>query len=401
MSAPGLTSSIRAEGFQNLQLNAGIFLANFDLTTILDTLDLRQAIQAEIESGDKLLGMTTGGGVFTLKREPRSPDVDGRRCRFKGDEFVDSMDAMITSTLIEIVPENWRRVFGTAFQSDDDPDDGHDVYSIGTAIVSTSYVNRLTWVGDLADGRLVAIELPNVLNLADIKFTFKDKAEGQLPFEMHAHQNAVNVYDRAPLNIVFFDGEYPTFWYTNSADPANPVFIYPGQAVKGRYEQFRIEYELTQVASETDPNLMPITPIASCCLTIEYPDQHSLSRHIDFPDTVHYYGEGTNRVYCQEAATIFDLAKGTRTIKWLLIQSYNGQPLPAHWVCDRDLEEDGTPPIGSQVAVQLETPIVEPIGEDSESYPMPTPSDTYRIAYIAYYGSSSNGVIEIRLQENR
>lgn len=400
MSAPGLTSSIRKEGFQSLQLNAGMFLANFDLSSLLDTLDLRQAIQAEIDSGDKLLGMTTGGGVFTLKREPRNPDVDGRRCRFKGDEFIDSLDAMITSTLIEIVPENWQRVFGTAFQNDEDPDDGHDVYSIGTAIVSTSYVNRLTWVGDLADGRLVAIDLPNVLNLADIKFTFKDKAEGQLPFEMHAHQSAVNVYDRAPLEIVFFNGVFPSFWHTNSDNPAAPLYVSPGQAVKGRYEQFRIEYELTQVASESDPNLMPIKPIENCSLNVEYPAQPSLHWHIDFPSTVHYYGEGTNRVYCQEAATNFDLANGTREIKWLLIQSYNGQPLPAHWVCDRDLEEDGTPPIGSQVAVQLDPPIVEPIGDDSESYPMPTPSDTYRVAYLAS-GNSSYGAIEIKFQENR
>ena len=43
-SAPGLTSPIRKETFENLQLNAGIFIKNLDYSSIADAEALKAAI---------------------------------------------------------------------------------------------------------------------------------------------------------------------------------------------------------------------------------------------------------------------------------------------------------------------------------------------------------------------
>ena len=64
MGAPGLTSPIRNEAFQKLQLNAGIFLVNFDHSAIADSDALKTAISSAIQDGSKLLGVTRGGGSF-------------------------------------------------------------------------------------------------------------------------------------------------------------------------------------------------------------------------------------------------------------------------------------------------------------------------------------------------
>ena len=56
--APGLTSPIRQETFENLQLNAGIFIKNFDYSSIADADALKTAIASAITSGTNILGAT-------------------------------------------------------------------------------------------------------------------------------------------------------------------------------------------------------------------------------------------------------------------------------------------------------------------------------------------------------
>lgn len=203
MGAPGLTSPIRSEGFKNLQLNAGIFLINFDYSAIADAAALKTAVAAAITAGTNILGMTRGGGSFTITREVRTPEVDGRRYAFKGDKFVDSMDGYLSGTLLEITPENVKRVMSTA---DIATSGAKKTITFHTAInAETDYIEHLCWVGDIADGRYVLIEIDNAFNTADFSLTFADKNEATLPFEFHAHQGDVLDYDELPCRIVYFN----------------------------------------------------------------------------------------------------------------------------------------------------------------------------------------------------
>lgn len=205
MGAPGMTSPLRAETFSNLQLNAGILIADFDHSTITTSTALKTAIEALVTgNSDTLLGATNGGGRFTVTRERRTPEIDGLRYAFKGGEFIDSMDARLSATTVEVNPKNWQRFFGSADL--DTTTATKQKLTVRTAIdPDTDYLDTVCWVGDLADGRLVLIELYNALNTADFNFTFKDKGEGQLPYEFHAHQSDVLDYDEAPFAVYFFD----------------------------------------------------------------------------------------------------------------------------------------------------------------------------------------------------
>lgn len=202
MSAPGMLSPLRTETFENLQLNAGIFIKNFDYSSYTDAGSLKEAIRSLIVSGTNLLGATRGGGSFTVTREMRTPDADGKRYRFKGDTFVDSVDAQISTTMIEVTPENIKTAFGSA-----------TVTTVGrvttievrTAIGGDAYLDNICWVGDLADGRFVLICLDNALNTADFTLTFTDKGEGTMPVEFHAFQSDVLDYDVAPFRVIYFD----------------------------------------------------------------------------------------------------------------------------------------------------------------------------------------------------
>ena len=206
MGAPGLTSPIRTQGFENLQLNAGVFVLNLDMSAINSAEAMKAKVTERIAAGTTL-GMTSGGGTFTISREARLPDVDGRRYLHKGAQFVDSMDGNLTSTLIEITPANWQYIIGTTEPLASNTAT-KKAYKIKTVLDDAAYINNIVWVGDTADGKFVAIEFDNAMNTADIAFTFADKNEGKLPFELHAHQSQVLDYDVAPFAVHFFGSVY-------------------------------------------------------------------------------------------------------------------------------------------------------------------------------------------------
>lgn len=201
--APGLTSPIRSAAFENLQLNAGIFLLNTDYSNIADATALKAAIATEITAGTNILGVTRGGGAFNVTREMRVPEVDGIRYVPKGARFVDSADAYLSTTLLEVTPANFKRLLGSG---DATTSGKKTIVTMRTAInPDTDYIQHLQWVGDLADGRLALIELDNALNTSDFSLTFTDKGEGTMAAEFHAHQDDVLDYDEAPFRVVFFE----------------------------------------------------------------------------------------------------------------------------------------------------------------------------------------------------
>ena len=203
MAAPGMTSPIRSEAFENLQLNAGIFLVGFDHSSITDSAALKTAIKTAIADDTKILGVTRGGGSFTVTRETRTPEVDGIRYAFKGADFIDSADAYLSGTLLEVTPDNFKRLLGTG---DATTSGKKTTITFHTAVdKDTDYIDKLAWVGDIADGRMVLIELDNAFNTQDFSLTFTDKGEGTMTFEFHARQADVADYDNAPFRVVFFD----------------------------------------------------------------------------------------------------------------------------------------------------------------------------------------------------
>ena len=202
MGAPGMTSPIRPEAFDNLQLNAGIFLTGLDYSSITDATALKTAIATAVTAGTTILGVTRGGGSFNVTRETRTPEVDGMRYPFKGSDFVDSVDAYLSGTLLEVNPTNFKRLLGTG---DVATSGNKTTVTMHTAVnPDTDYIESLCWVGDIADGRLVLIELDNAFNTADFSLTFTDKGEGTMTFEFHARQDDVSDYDNAPFRVVFF-----------------------------------------------------------------------------------------------------------------------------------------------------------------------------------------------------
>ena len=206
MAAVGLTTALRPDTFKNLQLNAGVLLKDLDYSSITDATALKNAIANIVNGGTSpigtLLGATRGGGSFTVSRELRTPEIDGMRYGFIGSDFVDSTDAYISTTLVEVTADNIVDLLGSGSAT---VSGKKTTIKMATALDEDSYLTNVCWVGDLADGQLVLICLKNAINTTDFSFTYTDKGEGTLAVEFHARQATVSDYDEAPFEIVYFD----------------------------------------------------------------------------------------------------------------------------------------------------------------------------------------------------
>ena len=201
MPVAGMMTPTRTETYQNLQLNAGIFLYNFNYEEYATIDALRTAVLAKIQANENILGSTRGGGSFVVTQDVREPEVDGARYRFKGGSFVDSVDANMTGTLLEVTPENFKYILATG-----DVDNSVATrikVTMHTRINAADHLDNLVWIGDIADGSLVMIVLKNALNTNGMNLTFTDKGEGTMPFEFHAYQAQVEDYDSAPFEVFF------------------------------------------------------------------------------------------------------------------------------------------------------------------------------------------------------
>jgi hypothetical protein len=198
-----MTTGLRASTFENLQLNAGMFLANFDYSTATDAASLGALLKTEREktSGSALIGATRGGGTFVCTPNTRSIEADGKREEWKGSSVNDGWTIKLTTTLLEINADNLKRSFGTADVTDTEKK--HTI-KIRTDIKDADYIESLVWVGDTSKG-YVLIAIKNALNTAGATLTWTDKGEGTIPVEFTAHQDGLETDGYAPCEVIFFD----------------------------------------------------------------------------------------------------------------------------------------------------------------------------------------------------
>lgn len=196
----GMTTGLDSASFQNLQLNAGVFLKKFDYSSITTVEALKTAIAEAMENAENRLGATRGGGSFQAVPQTRNIEADGKRYEFIGSTVYDYWDIHMTGTLLETTPGNVRDVLSSA----DAVTEGKVTkLTLRTQPKEEDYMD-LVWIGDTSKG-LMLIGLQNALNTAGMNFTFTDKGEGTLPFDFRAHQEKVNDYDTAPVDIIFLE----------------------------------------------------------------------------------------------------------------------------------------------------------------------------------------------------
>lgn len=192
-------SGVTTNTSKHLQLDAGAFLKNYDVTT--DTWASAKA--------SKLIGATAGGGTFAAVPTIRRIEVDGVKGATKGFEALDEWVVTMTANVKEITAEALEMALATGSSSDTKSpasatSNNYKKIVAANAITDSNYIGNITWIGTLSGSSLpVMIVMKNALCTNGLSITTADKSEGVVTVTLTAH------YDPADLDTVPFEIYYP------------------------------------------------------------------------------------------------------------------------------------------------------------------------------------------------
>ena len=121
------------------------------------------------------IGLTRGGGSFSIEKEVRQIEADGDRGPVKGRNVIDKATPKLSVSALEIIPENLPKMYA-GVKATDSEDESTVITGTG-AIADTDYQDSVKWVGKTKAGKAVTIKVFNAINLENFEWTLADKDE--------------------------------------------------------------------------------------------------------------------------------------------------------------------------------------------------------------------------------
>ncbi|MBQ0054673.1 MAG: hypothetical protein KBS54_00795 [Synergistaceae bacterium] len=187
-------TKIPDDTFQNMQLNAGILVEDFN-----------------IETGefDKLVGATKGGITFNAAPtySDFGDDIDNCPKNMKELKKLDSVEATLSGTLLTVTPKLAKSLIAAA-----DIDEEDATHIVPRKDILESDFKDIWWLGDYSglngekNGGYCAIHLFDALNTGGFQIKTSDKAKGEFAFTYMAHFSMAD-QDKIPYEVYIKLGE--------------------------------------------------------------------------------------------------------------------------------------------------------------------------------------------------
>lgn len=120
------------------------------------------------------IGLTRGGGKFTIKRDYKQIDADGDFGPVKGRIRKIKSECTLSMNALEVLAANLSKMYPALKITSAT---GTDTITAENDIKDADYNDTVTWTGKTTGGRSVVITLKNAINLEAIDWTLKDKDE--------------------------------------------------------------------------------------------------------------------------------------------------------------------------------------------------------------------------------
>lgn len=197
-------SKIKADTFDHLQLEAGLLLSDFDIESAGEG-------NAGFSDSD-ILGATTGGinPVCTPTFSDFAEDVDNVPNNTMEYKHIDGYDCSISTTLLGTNADLIKLAIGAA--------DSESAFTISSSAVGQKITprmeledtdfNDLWWVGDRADGGLVAIKLLNALSTGGFSLQSTKNGKGNLSITLTGHVSVTDP-EAVPMEIYVIEPVTP------------------------------------------------------------------------------------------------------------------------------------------------------------------------------------------------
>lgn len=182
-------TKIPETAFQEIQLNAGVLLKNFNPAT---------STQEEMQ--ENLLGATSGGVSFAAVPSfmDFGEDIDNCPKNMKELKQLDTWEIKMSGTYVTVNAALVQSLIGAA-------DTATNKITPRNDLKDTDFTD-LWWVGDYSDkngdtkGGMIAIHMMNSLSTGGFSLQSGDKTKGQFAFEYTAHYS-MSAQDTVPFEV--------------------------------------------------------------------------------------------------------------------------------------------------------------------------------------------------------
>lgn len=185
----GKFTVIPEDTFNALQLDAGVLLKKFNPS------------QPSAPNDEDIVCATTGGinPSCVPTYSDFGEDVDNVPNNMKEFKHLDGWDCKISTTSLGTSPELIKMALGCA---DIDPDNPSKI--IPRMDLKQSDFSDIWWVGDRADGGMVAIQLKNALSTSGFSIQTSKNGKGTVSLELTGH---VSIKKQKEVPMVFYSAD--------------------------------------------------------------------------------------------------------------------------------------------------------------------------------------------------
>ena len=169
--------------FEELQINAGILVKDFDVAT------------GTFQDSD-MISATTGGITVSVKNSYSDMGEDIDNCPKNTMELkrIDSTDVSISTTALNINETLLIKMLGAA-----DKDVTTGAIKPRKELRTTDF-STVWWIGDLSDGGYIAVKISNALSTEGFEIKTTDKGKGNVALTLTGH-TSIQAQDVIPAEF--------------------------------------------------------------------------------------------------------------------------------------------------------------------------------------------------------
>jgi len=181
----GKFTRIPADTFEQIQLDAGILLYSFDPAT------------PDVVKNEDIICPTTGGitAACTPTFSDMGEDVDNCPANLLELKHLDSWDCSLQFTSLGTSPRSIRIALGAADIDTTDP-----THIVPRMSLKTTDAQDIWWVGDRADGGMVAVCLKEALSTSGFSLKTTKSGKGNTSVTLTGHVT-VDTQDQVPMEF--------------------------------------------------------------------------------------------------------------------------------------------------------------------------------------------------------
>ena len=178
----GIATKIPQNAFEGLQLDAGVLLTSFD--------------PASPAVADASIVCATTGGIqvnCTPTYSDFGEDVDNVPNNMKEFKHLDGWECMMSTTGLGMSVANIKLALGAA-------DVASNKITPRRNLSQNDFSEAIWWVGDRADGGLVAVKMLNALSTGGFQLQTTKNGKGQVSIEITGHVS-IDAQDTMPMEF--------------------------------------------------------------------------------------------------------------------------------------------------------------------------------------------------------